>query len=545
MDTQRLILFFVFSFSLLLLWEAWQKETRPAPTPVATANVAPAGVPAPAATRAGSAPKAEGVPGSSAAPETRPGELVTVRTDTILARVSTTGGDLVYLELLKHKDTLDSTKNFVLFDNAHRYAAQSGLTGGLPYHRTPFTAAAREFGLAAGSDQVDLKLEAKTPAGVRVVKTFTFHRSSYLIDVTEEILNGSGAPLSTTAYFQLIRDGKAPAGDPNMVKTFTGPALYTEQDKFHKIDFSDIDKGKFTEKSSDSGWIAMVQHYFVAALLPKDKTPREFYAQKLGDDFYSVGVKIPLGPIAPGASASATVPMYAGPDYQDDLKAIAPGLDRVVDYGMLTVIAEPLFWVLKLFHGWVGNWGLAIILLTVVIKLVFFPLSAASYRSMAKMKLVTPRLAKIREQYADDRMKMNQAMMDLYKTEKINPLGGCLPIVVQIPVFISLYWVLLASVELRHAPFYAWITDLSAEDPYYVLPALMMASMLLQTRMNPTPPDPVQAKVMLIMPFIFGVMFFFFPSGLVLYWLVNNILSIAQQWQITRMIEGKKQPPKR
>jgi YidC/Oxa1 family membrane protein insertase len=544
MDIQRLILFFVFSFSLLLLWEAWQKEGRPAPAPAATANLAPAGVPGPAAAKTGPAAKAEGVPGASAAQESRPGELITVHTDTMLARVSTTGGDLVYLELLKHKDTLDSRKNFALFDSAHRYAAQSGLTGGLPYHRTAFTAAARELELARGQDKVEVRLEARTPAGVKVTKTLTFRRASYLIDVTEEIANGSSAAVSTTAYFQFTRDGKPPAGDPNMVKTFTGPALYTEQDKFHKVDFSDIDKGKFTEKASDDGWIAMVQHYFVAALLPRDKTAREFYAHKLEDNFYSVGVKIPLGQIEPGASASATVPMYAGPDYQDDLKAIAPGLDRVVDYGMLTVIAEPLFWVLKVFHGWLGNWGLAIILLTVVIKLVFFPLSAASYRSMAKMKLVTPRLAKIREQYGDDRMKMNQAMMDLYKTEKINPLGGCLPIVVQIPVFISLYWVLLASVELRHAPFYGWIIDLSAEDPFYVLPALMMGSMLLQTKMNPTPPDPVQAKVMLIMPFVFGVMFFFFPSGLVLYWLVNNILSIAQQWQITRMIEGKK-PPKR
>jgi YidC/Oxa1 family membrane protein insertase len=461
-----------------------------------------------------------------------------------VARVSTQGGDIVYLELLQHKDTLDNTKNFVLFGNEHRYAAQSGLTGGLPYHRTVFTADAKEFSLAPGQDALGVRLEARTPEGVRVTKTLTFHRGSYLIDVAEEVTNGTRAPISTTAYFQLMRDEKAPAGDPNMVKTYTGPALYTEQDKFQKITFSDIDKGKFPAKQNDNGWVAMVQHYFVSALLPRDKTPREFYAQKLGDDLYSVGVKIPLGQIAPGASASATVPMYAGPDYQDELKAIAPGLDRVVDYGMLTVIAEPLFWVLKLFHGWVRNWGLAIILLTVMIKLVFFPLSAASYRSMAKMKLVTPRLTKIREQYGDDRMKMNQAMMDLYKTEKINPLGGCLPIVVQIPVFISLYWVLLASVELRHAPFYGWITDLSAEDPYYVLPALMMASMLVQTRMNPTPPDPVQAKVMLIMPFVFGVMFFFFPSGLVLYWLVNNILSIAQQWQITRLIGGPK-PPKR
>jgi YidC/Oxa1 family membrane protein insertase len=545
MDTQRLILFFVFSFSLLMLWEAWQKETRPAPPPAATAT--PAGVPGPSAAKAGSvaAPKAESVPGVvGTAGETKPGEQLTVRTDTMLARVSTQGGDIVYLELLQHKSTLDSSKNLVLFDGEHRYAAQSGLTGGLPYHRTIFAASAKEFALAPGKDAIDVRLEARMPSGVKVTKILTFHRSSYLIDVAEEVVNGTAAPLSTTAYFQLTRDEKAPAGDPNMVKTFTGPAVYTEQDKFQKISFSDIDKGKFPTKPTDNGWVAMVQHYFVSALLPRDKTPREFYAQKLSDDFYSVGVKIPVGPIQPGATASVTVPLYAGPQHQDELKAIAPGLDRVVDYGLLTVIAEPLFWVLKVFHGWLGNWGLAIILLTVVIKLVFFPLSAASYRSMAKMKLVTPRLAKIREQYADDRMKMNQAMMDLYKTEKINPLGGCLPIVVQIPVFIALYWVLLASVELRHAPFYGWITDLSAEDPYYVLPALMMASMLIQTKMNPTPPDPVQAKVMLIMPFVFGVMFFFFPSGLVLYWLVNNILSIAQQWQITRMIEGKK-PPKR
>jgi YidC/Oxa1 family membrane protein insertase len=545
MDTQRLILSIVFFFSLFLLWQAWQKETRPPSAPAATGAPAAASAPSAAKATAGGVQKPEGVPGGGAAQEGKQGEQLTVRTDTMLARVNTQGGDIVYLELLQHKDTLDNSKNFVLLDPiVHRYVAQSGLTGGLPYHRTVFSAVGNEFNLAPGQDKLEVRLEARTAAGVKVTKILTFHRASYLIDITEEVTNGSGAPLSATAYFQLTRDDKPPAGDPNMVKTFTGAAVYTEQDKFQKIAFSDIDKGKLASKPADNGWIAMVQHYFVTALLPKDKTPREFYGQKLGDDFYSVGVKIPVGPIEPGATARATVPLYAGPQYQDELKAIAPGLDLVVDYGWLTVIAVPLFWVLKFFHSWAGNWGLAIILLTVVIKLLFFPLSAASYRSMAKMKMVTPKLAKIREQYADDRMKMNQAMMELYKTEKINPLGGCLPIVVQIPVFIALYWVLLASVELRHAPFYGWIKDLSAEDPYYVLPALMMGSMLIQTKMNPTPPDPVQAKVMLIMPFVFGVMFFFFPSGLVLYWLVNNILSILQQWQITRMIEGKK-PRKR
>jgi YidC/Oxa1 family membrane protein insertase len=350
-------------------------------------------------------------------------------------------------------------------------------------------------------------------------------------------------PISTFAYFQLTRDGKAPPGDPRMAQTYTGAALYTEQDKYQELPFGKfgpIDKETLASKPSNNGWIAMVQHYFVAAFLPRDKVQRDFYTKRLAEDFYSVGVKVPLGPIAPGATARVTVPLYAGPQDQDHLKAVAPGLEHVVNYGLFKVISEPLFWVLKFFHGLMGNWGLAIIVLTVVIKLIFFPLSAASYRSMAKMKLVTPRLMKLREQYADDKTKMNQAMMDLYKTEKINPLGGCLPILVQIPVFIALYWVLFESVELRHAPFYLWIKDLSAPDPWYVLPTLMMASMIVQTKMNPTPPDPVQAKVMMIMPFAFGVMFYFFPSGLVLYWFVNNILSILQQWQITRMIGGEK-----
>ena len=532
MDTQRLILFFVFSFSLLLLWEAWQKELRPAAPAVPAASVsAPApGVPA-------TAPGASVVPAVNA-PQS--GQRVRVHTDTVFAQIDTQGGDLVYLELLQHKDTLDASKNLVLLGPEHHYAAQSGLTGGLPFHRTLFTTAELESILAPGKDKLEVRLEANTPDGVKVTKILTFHRASYQIDITEEIGNGTASPVATFAYFQLARDGKAPPGDPRMAQTYTGAALYTEQDKFQKVPFSDIDKGKLPSKKSGDGWIAIIQHYFVAALLPTDKVQRDFYTSRLAEDLYSVGVKIPVGPIAPGATARVTVPLYAGPQDQDHLKALEPGLELVVDYGLFSVIAKPLFWVLKLFHSWLGNWGLAIILLTVVIKLIFFPLSAASYRSMAKMKLVTPRLMKLREQYADDKAKLNQAMMDLYRTEKINPLGGCLPILVQIPVFIALYWVLFESVELRNAPFYLWIKDLSAPDPWYVLPTLMMVSMIVQTKMNPTPPDPVQAKVMMIMPFVFGVMFYFFASGLVLYWFVNNILSILQQWQITRMIGGEK-----
>jgi len=539
MDTQRLILFVVFSFSLLLLWEAWQKETRP-PAAEATAQ-GTAAVPTPSSPTG--APSVKGAPVPPAvAVVGGPSEHLRVSTDTMVAQVDTQGGNIDYLEFLQQKDAREEARNFVLFGPEHRYAAESGLIGaGLPNHRTPFRAQGKEFALAPGQDTLEVRLEASTPQGVKVTKILTFYRASYRIDVAEEIENRSSAPLATDAYFQVTRDGKSPGGDPYMTQTYTGAAVYTERDKFQKVTFEDILKGKIAyQKTADNGWIAMIQHYFVAALLPPEKTQREFYTRKLDGDLYSVGVIVPVGPIAPGATGRVEVPLYAGPQDQDHLRSVAPGLQLVVDYGWLTVIAAPLFWVLKVFHGWMGNWGLAIILLTVMIKLIFFPLSAASYRSMAKMKLVTPRLVKLREQYGEDKAKMNQAMMELYKTEKINPLGGCLPILVQIPVFIALYWVLFESVELRHAPFYLWIKDLSAPDPWYVLPTLMMISMIIQTKMNPTPPDPVQAKVMMVMPLVFGVMFYFFPSGLVLYWFVNNILSMAQQWQITRMIGGEK-----
>jgi YidC/Oxa1 family membrane protein insertase len=541
MDTQRLILFVVFSFSLLLLWEAWQKESRP-PSPATGVGIQSA-VPTPSSRPDTPAPTgAEPAASVTATQGGGPREYVRVSTDVARADISTQGGDIEYLELLQQKDSRDETKNFVLFGPEHRYVAQSGLIGaGLPNHRTLYRAQAKHYALAQGQNSVEVRLEAGAAGGVKVIKVITFHRASYRIDVSQEIVNGTATPLTADAYFQLTRDGKAAGGDPYMTQTYTGAAVYTERDKFQKVSFDDIAKGKVAyPRTADNGWIAMIQHYFVAALLPVDKTPREFYTRKLDGDLYSAGAIVPVGPIAPGATARIAVPLYAGPQDQDRLQAVAPGLQLVVDYGWLTVIAAPLFWVLKVFHGWLGNWGLAIILLTVVIKLIFFPLSAASYRSMAKMKLVTPRLMKLREQYGDDKVKMNQAMMELYKNEKINPLGGCLPILVQIPVFIALYWVLFESVELRHAPFYLWIKDLSAPDPWYVLPTLMMVSMIVQTKMNPTPPDPVQAKVMMIMPLVFGVMFYFFPSGLVLYWLVNNILSILQQWQITRMIGGDK-----
>jgi YidC/Oxa1 family membrane protein insertase len=391
---------------------------------------------------------------------------------------------------------------------------------------------------------VEVRLKGEGRDGIVVEKVYAFRRGSYVVDVSLEIRNQGQAAAAPYAYFQLTHDAK-PTGNINKVaetfgaQSFTGFAIYTPEKAFEKIHPSDLDKAKF-ERRADAGWLAFVQHYFVSAWMLPEKLERDYGALKRGDGTYSANAVVGAGTIAPGAAAQVKASLYAGPQEQSRLQQAAPGLDYVVDYGWLAIIAWPLFWLLEKFHALSGNWGVAIILLTVLIKIVFFPLSAASYRSMAKMKLITPRLTKIREMYGQDRQKMNTAMMELYKTEKINPLGGCFPILVQIPVFIALYWVLLAAIELRHAPFMLWITDLSALDPYYVLPILMTVTMVIQTKLNPVPPDPVQAQVMKFMPFVFSIFFFFFPAGLVLYWLVNNILSILQQWQIQRMFERDK-----
>ena len=539
MDTQRLILLFIFGFSLLLLWEEWQKEHRPA---VPTTAVTPStGVPKPsgkpmAPTPQAPAPAAAGV---SHAPASGPGQIVRVRTDLFSAEIDTAGGTLARVEFFEHKDSKDEKKGFVLLGPEHSYYAQSGLIGdGLPNHRTLWREVPGARELSAGADKLEVRLVSEGPSGVAVERVYVFHRDRYVIDVAFELKNKGTEPISPHAYFQLVRDGQAPPGETAMMQTFSGAAVYTAEKAYQKVPFSDIDKEKVDyPKQATTGWIGIVQHYFVSAWLPPADTPREYYTKKLPDGLYSAGVILALPEIAPGGAARVDTPIFVGPQEQKRLRTAAPGLDLVVDYGWLTVIAWPLFWLLEKFYAMSGNWGVAIILLTIVVKLVFFPLSAASYKSMAKMKLITPRLTKIREMYGSDRQKMNQAMMELYRTEKINPLGGCLPIVVQIPVFIALYWVLLAAIELRHAPFVLWIKDLSALDPYYVLPVLMTASMFLQTKMNPTPPDPVQAKIMTFMPFVFSIFFFFFPAGLVLYWVVNNILSILQQWQIQRMFE--------
>ncbi len=543
MDQRRLILFLVFSFSLVMLWEGWIKQNNPVPAVQATtAAGAPASadgsVPTPSAALTGQTV----VPGEQVAVSSAPRVIVT--TDLLRADVSAEGGSIVRLELLQHKASGESLGNFVLLDDGttrHQYSAQSGLIGeGLPTHKTLFALPAGEMALKDGEDSLVLRLQAPEQNGVQVTKVMTFKRGSYLIDEAYEIRNGSGQTIAPHAYFQLTRDGEAAETvEAFGVNTFTGPAFFTDAGKFQKVKFKDITDGdaKFVKTASD-GWVAMVQHYYVSALLPEPGTQREYFARALGNNLFSAGMIIPVDALAPGAEATVSTRLYAGPQQQDKLEAIAPGLDLVVDYGWLTVIAAPLFWVLSWLHGITGNWGWAIILVTVALKALFFPLSATSYKSMAKMRVLGPRLKRMKELYGDDKAKLQQEMMSLYRTEKINPLGGCLPILVQIPVFISLYWVLLGSVEMRHAPWLGWIQDLSAKDPYFILPVIMAVSMLIQMKLNPTPPDPIQAKVMMAMPVVFGFMFLWFPSGLVLYWVVNNVLSIAQQWQITRMIES-------
>ncbi len=542
MDTQRLILLFIFSFSLLMLWEAWDKQNRPQSHPAPSAQQAP-GAPGEPVAPDRVKPPAATVPGADAAAK---GESVRVSTDLLVADIDMLGGTLKRLELLQHKSSKHSDTNLVLLGPAHQYEAQSGLAGeGGPNHRTLWRAEPGERELAAAQDTVELRLTASGKDGLEAQKVYTFRRNSYVIDMALEIRNTGSAPLAAYAYFQLTHDGKPESSATTVAETFgaqsfTGFAVYTEEQKYQKVHPSDLDQGEHDHiNQADNGWLAFVQHYFVSAWLPPDGAPRDYVTEKRPDGTYAGRVMIPAK-LAPGETVRVAAPLYAGPQEQQRLQAAAPGLDLVVDYGFLAIIAWPLFWLLGKYHALSGNWGVAIILLTVTIKLVFFPLSAASYKSMAKMKLVTPRLTKIREMYGHDRQKMNQAMMELYKTEKINPLGGCFPILVQIPVFIALYWVLLAAIELRHAPFMLWIDDLSALDPYFVLPILMAITMVLQTRMNPVPPDPVQAQVMKYMPYVFSIFFFFFPAGLVLYWLVNNILSILQQWQIQRMFERDK-----
>jgi YidC/Oxa1 family membrane protein insertase len=559
MDIRRTVLWMIFSFSLLLLWNNWQVHNgKPSlfggPTP-ATApqaqNQPPSttgtpqqnpGTAIPSAPDAAqpASPAPGGVP-AGAARAAAESQKVVVTTDVLRLTFDTTGAQIVRAVLLKYPDANRGDQPTVLLDDSPdlNYVVQSGVVGaagqpGFPTHQTPFRMISSERNMTG--DALSVVFEAES-GGMKVTKTYTLHRGRYDIDVRHDMTNTSTNPVRPSLYLQLQRDGNNPPDTSSFYHTFTGMAVYSDQDKFQKATFSDIEKKKASYiKQADNGWIAVVQHYFATAWIPPEGKVRTNELVQVRDNLFAARTVEAVGEVAPGASATVDAHLWVGPQDQKAMAALAPGLELVVDYGWLTIIAKPLFALMTWLHSILGNWGWTIVALTVLIKLVFYPLAATSYRSMARMKQVTPRLQALKEKYGDDKQKLNAAMMEMYRTEKINPLGGCLPMVVQIPVFISLYWVLLASVEMRGAPWLGWVHDLSVHDPYFILPAIMMATMFLQIKLNPTPPDPVQAKVMMIMPLVFGGMMFMFPAGLVLYWCVNNTLSILQQWYITRKL---------
>ena len=564
-DIRRTLLWVVFSMSLVLLWDGWnsyngkQSLFNPgatAPAAGATAAGGPpaasvpamagaAAVPGPIATAGGPAALAPVAPTGAVAAAS---EKVVITTDVFHFTLDSNGGDPVRVELLREVDQNDRTKNVVLFDQTAQrvYLAQTGLIAApgaapMPTHLTGMTWVPGDRELRDGSDELKVRFESPEVGGAKLAKTYIFKRGSYTVAVRLEVVNVSTAPITPQVYLQLVRDGNAPVGESSFYFTFTGPAVYDEAAKFKKIDFKSIEKRGPGEKpdhetAANDGWVAMVQHYFASAWLLPDKLPREFFTRKVDTNLYAVGMIVPLGTLEAGATKTLDTTLFVGPQEENKLAALAPGLELVKDYGWFTILAKPLFWLLTQLHGVLGNWGWSIVALVVLLKIAFYWLNASAYRSMAKMKAVNPKVMALRERLKDKPQEMQQEMMRIYREEKVNPLGGCLPIFAQMPFFIALYWVLLSSVEMRNAPWILWIHDLSAPDPWFILPLLMTATSLLQTWLNPTPPDPIQAKMMWIMPLAFSVMFFFFPAGLVLYWLTNNILSIAQQYMINKQL---------
>ena len=542
MDFKRLMVFFSLALLILLGWE----QMFPSPKPTAAQQAAQS--------QQQTAPANNTVQEATLSPITP----ITVTTDTVKAVIDEKSGELRALYLLKYNASSDEGKDFVLFDDskAYTYVAQSDLlnaNGQLLLKDVPFQAPQKQYTLSG--DQVEVRLSAPETNGLKIDKVYTFHKGSYLINIRFDITNQSGQPVKLDAAYRMLRDSSKPDGEGYFNHTYTGPVLYTPSGKFEKVTFSDLDddfksgrdQAEYVRRT-DSGWVGMIQHYFMSTwiLQPKDGTSVctngacQIDISRRSDNLYSAGARVPLPEIAAGATLDFPIELYAGPQTTSVISQVADNLQLAKDYGKVHIFASPLFWLLNKLHDYVSNWGWAIVLLTIIVKAVLYPLTNASYRSMAKMRAVAPRLQSLKEKYGDDRMALQQAMMKMYKDEKINPLGGCLPMLLQIPVFIGLYWAIFTSVELRQAPWIGWITDLSRPDPWFILPIIMAITMFIQTSLNPPPTDPLQAKMMKLMPVIFSVMFFFFPAGLVLYWVVNNILTIAQQWYINKTIEKQR-----
>ncbi len=554
MDFKKTILWAVFSMSGLMLYNNWQvHEGKPSMFGGGVTNSVPANQASTSKVDIPSPAQNPNIPTSTQAPAVsasaiESSEKFVLQNDVLALEISANGANIIDAKLLKELTADKKPVELFQYTPTHKYFARSGLIAlgntDLPNHTSTFKLA--QSG-KDGSGRPFIVLVSERN-GVKLEKTFLLNPGSYVVDVGHRVTQASSNATPLVLYTEIVRDASqekkiGPFNGAFSASTFTGPAAYTGKEKFGKLTFADIDKNKITIPSQvpagDPAWVAMVQHYFASAWIPSDKSTRDIYAGRIDDGLYRIGMQTPLGVVAPGTTVVEKARLFVGPQEESTLETIAPGFALLKDYGYLTILAKPIFWLLENIHAYVGNWGWSIILLTILIKLVFFPLSAASYKSMARMKEVQPRLLAMKEQYKGEPQKLNQAMMEMYRKEKINPLGGCLPVVIQIPVFISLYWVLLSSVEMRGAPWIGWIHDLSVPDPYYILPIIMAASMFAQTKLNPTPPDPIQAKVMMYMPLVFSVMFFFFPAGLVLYWVVNNLLSITQQWQINKLF-GKK-----
>jgi YidC/Oxa1 family membrane protein insertase len=573
-DIRRTILWVVFGFSIVMLWDQWQLHNGHKATffPSPAQQIAP---------QVGAKPADDEVPAVAAAHiagQTRAalpeqleaaGEKIAVSTDVFQAVIDTRGGTLSELTLRQFEEQNHSgglvaavksalgmpvpvheSKSVVLMDDASpatRYVAQTGLLNAVdsgervPNHLSLMAVRPGPRSLEDGQTTLEVAFESQPIGGLKYIKTYVFTRGDYAIRVNHQVLNVGDKPVDAQLYLQLARHGKVAAGSMLGTSTFTGPAAYTDEKKFHTISFEDIEKKKAeVPPPANNGWIAMVQHYFVSAWLlnaPNSKDlQREFRVMGLGNNQYSVAMVLRLGTLMTGASHTIDSDLFVGPEYEKQLEALAPGLELVKDYGIFAIIAKPLYWLLHQLHSVLQNWGWSIVALVMLLKIAFYWLNAKAYASMAKMKAVNPKIMEMRERLKDNPQQMQQEMMRIYREEKVNPMGGCFPILIQIPVFIALYWVLLSSVEMRNAPWILWIHDLSTPDPFFILPVFMTLTTLLQTALNPAPPDPLQAKMMWFMPLIFSVMFFFFPAGLVLYWITNNVLSIAQQWVInTRM----------
>jgi YidC/Oxa1 family membrane protein insertase len=553
-DIKRTILWVIFGFSMVLLWDQWQvfngkkpmffpqKENIASPNAAITKNNSNTETEIPISKSDTGTNKIDLVNKVDNAPSQKKDTYV-LKNKNLEITISSEGGSITKSRFLSQTDVKNNNEPISLLDQSKQriYIAQSGLIGAegnvsFPNHKTAMIMTKNKSSENTNEEQI-IEFSTDLENGIKLIKTFTLAADQYYVDIKHTVINQTKETVSPKLYVQIIRDGNKPEGESSFYSTFTGPAIYTQEKKYEKIEFSEIEKDKVSiQNKSNYGYVAMVQHYYASAWIFNDERQREIYTKKIDTNLYSVGMISDIKTLQPGEKIESETRFYTGPQEEKNLENIYPGLELVKDYGWLTILAKPLYWLLYKINANLGNWGWSIVALVVLLKIAFFWLNAQAYKSMAKMKAINPKIMEMRERLKDKPQQIQMEMMKIYKEEKVNPMGGCLPIMVQIPVFIALYWVLLSTVEMRNTPWIGWIKDLSTPDPYFILPLLMTLTSLLQTWLNPTPPDPIQAKMMWIMPLAFSVMFFFFPSGLVLYWLTNNILSISQQWLINKKL---------